>query len=120
GAAFSGQVTHHLLHSWYARLDGYMTDPASGTKQWDSAVPAYSPEQSPTPAGTFAPRALVFVNSVSSDCKVTAVACATVDGFGPGTNAAMAFPEVSHQPAGASGFEATGVISLPGSAGDHL
>jgi len=121
GAAFSGQLTHHLLHSWYARIDGYLTDPASGTKRWDSALPAILPgTQSPTPAGTFAPRVLAFVNSASSDCETGSVACANYIGYGSTSNQAMVFPEVSHQPPGASGNEATGLISLPGSAGDHL
>ncbi|MCX4244405.1 hypothetical protein [Paraliomyxa miuraensis] len=125
GSAFSGQLTHHLMHSWYALIDEYLTDPVSGTKQWDSAVPVYQPgAQSPTPPGTFMPRMLAFINSASSDCPTTAVACANWIGYGSGSPAAMAFPEIVHHPPSAAPdeFEFTGRITThpPGGNGDDV
>jgi hypothetical protein len=116
GSAFGGQLTHHLLHGWYARIDAYLTDPASQTKHWDSAVPAYAPgARSPTPAGTFAPRMLALVASAASDCAATAVACASHAGYTWAHPAARAFPELVHQPPGTGpgAFEAIGRLSLP-------
>lgn len=125
GSTFSGQLTHHLMHSWYGLLDGHLTDPVSGTKQWDSAVPAYLPgDQSPTPAGMYTPRMLAFVNSASIDCPTTAVACANYIGYGTHSNAGMAFPEVVHQPPNAAlnDYEITGRITIhpPGNNGDSV
>lgn len=118
--AFLGQMAHHLFHGWYAQIDGYLTGSPTATKQWDSAVPVYLPgTQSPTPAGTFAPRVLALVNAAADDCPPTAVACATYAGYGPASDQALAFPEVAHQPPGAApGTEATGLILLP-SADEH-
>jgi hypothetical protein len=112
GPGLNGQQTYHLLRSWYAQIDGYLTDPVSGAKRWDSAVPVYQPgEQSPTPAGTFQPRVLAFTNSAGSDCPATAVACADFGGYGSDHPDAMVFPEIVHQPPGASpGYEATGAV----------
>jgi hypothetical protein len=113
--AFLGQMAHHLFHAWYAQVDGYLTDSATGTKRWASAVPVYLPgAQSPTPAGTYAPRMLALVNAAPDDCPPTAVACATYGGYGPASAEAMVFPEVVHQPPGAApNAEATGLILLP-------
>jgi hypothetical protein len=114
-AVFLGQMAHHLFHGWYAQIDGYLTNSATGTKQWDSAVPIYLPgAQSPAPAGTFAPRMLALVNVAADDCPPTAVACATYAGYGPTSDQALAFPEVAHQPPGAApNTEVTGLILLP-------
>lgn len=113
--AFLGQMAHHLFHDWYAQIDGYMTDSVTGTRRWDSAVPVYLPGvQSPTPAGTFAPRMLALVNAAADDCPPTAVACATYAGHAANSPEAMAFPEVAHQPPGAApDAEAMGVVLLP-------
>jgi len=119
GAGLSAQIAHHVLHGWYTRIDGYLTDPFAGAKRWDSAHPVYfmpPGTPSPTPSGTFAPRMLAFVNVASSDCDASAVACANWAGYGPGSLGGMAFPEVVHQPPGASSAEVTGrmLIPLPG------
>lgn len=112
GPGLGGQQTYHLLRSWSAQIDGYLTDPVTGAKRWDSAVPVYVPgEQSSTPAGTFQPRVLAFTNSAGSDCPPTAVACASAVGYGATHPDAMVFPEIAHQPPGAApGYEVTGVI----------
>jgi hypothetical protein len=125
GAAFSGQLTHHLLHSWYARIDGYLTDPVGGTKRWDSAVSAYPPfPSSPTPPGTYAPRILAFINAASNDCPTTAVACADLEAYVREGSHALVFPEIVHQPpgTGTDDYEATGRLTIPtpGENGDSV
>ena len=124
GPAFSGQVTHHLLGSWYARIDDYLTDPVSSRKRWDSALPVYSPgSESPTPMGTFAPRILAFIDSAGNDCPPTAVACADIGAYSFDSPAAMGFPELVHQPPGAApGYEVTGRIHMgaPGEVGNDV
>lgn len=124
GPGFSGQMTYHLLRSWHAQIDGYLTSPGSGIKHWDSALPAYLPGvQSSTPAGTFVPRILGFVNSATSDCPPTAVGCTDVGVYVFGIPETEAFPELAHQPAGAApGYEVTGRIHIhaPGDVGDDI
>jgi hypothetical protein len=125
GAAFSGQLTHHLLHSWYALIDGYLTDPVGGTKRWDPAGTAYYPHPpSPTPPGTFAPRMLAFINAASSACPTTAVACAGYGAYTLFDEQSMTFPEIMHQPPdpGPNDYEVTGRLTIPtpGENGDSI
>lgn len=124
GPAFNGQMTYHLLRSWYANIDGHLTAPFSNVKRWDSALPAYSPgHQSPTPAGTFAPRIVAFTNSAGSDCPSTAVACADIGTYMFNNKHAILFPEIVHQPPGsAPDYEITGLIHThaPGEIGDDI
>lgn len=114
GPGFSGQMTYHLLRSWYARIDEYLTDPGSNIKRWDSAYPIYEGgAQSPTPAGTFAPRVLALIDSSGADCPPTAVACASPGGYSANHPDAMVFPELAHQPPGASpGYEVIGQVHI--------
>lgn len=124
GPTFAGQVTYHLLRSWHARIDDYLTEPGSNVKHWDSALPAYAPgAQSPTPPGTFTPRVLALVNSAGQDCPPTAVACADIGSYMFSDPPAMVFPEIAHQPPGAApDYEITGQIHThaPGEIGNDI
>jgi hypothetical protein len=114
--SLAAQVGYHLFQSWYDFIDGRLTDPVTGAKRWDSATYHYSNggTTSDTPPGTYAPRVIGFVNTVSADCPVNGTACATVEGFNPTDPAVMAFPELLHIPAGATNPEALGLMILPG------
>jgi MYXO-CTERM domain-containing protein len=120
GAELAAQVAYHLFQGWYDFVDGRLTDPAFGAKRWDSAteVSTNGVRTSDTPAGTFAPRVLAFVNTTSQDCPVQGVACATAVGYAPMSAQVIAFPELLHVPTGATQPEALGLMTLPG-AGIH-
>ncbi len=122
GADFVAQASHALLSDWYAYLDGFMTDPVVGAKRWDSANPHYS-NGSVVPqaaVGTFTPRLLGFTNSASNDCPPSAVACASFSGIAPNLPAALAFPEVSNVPSGATIPEVSARLSLKGTTLDAV
>jgi hypothetical protein len=116
GTELSAQFAYHRFQSWYDYIDGLLTDPFVGAKRWDSANDFYTNGTLPsdTPAGTFAPRVLGFVNANSDDCPVMGAACASQIGFAPGSPEAMAFPELVHIPVGATNPEVLGRMILPG------
>jgi len=111
GVGLSAQISHHLLHDWYAYLDGLMTEPG-GIKRWDSAnwSQGYA---SDAPPGTFSPRLVAFVDSSRADCdNGLAVGCAQIMGMSTGAALAAGFPELAHLPAGSTQEEIMGRISL--------
>jgi hypothetical protein len=116
GAGLSAQVVYHLFQGWYDLIDGHLTDPAAGTKQWESANLLYSNGTwvSDTPLGTFAPRVLAFTNASLDECPVQGVACMKVSGYRVDDEAVAELPELAHLPAGATHEESTGSIMLPG------
>lgn len=115
GTELAAQVAYHLFQSWYAFIDGHLTEPVFGSKRWDSATHLYSggSTTSDAPPGTFTPRVLAFVNSSAEDCPVQGVACTRAAGYAAGP-VTMAFPELLHIPAGATQPEALGLVTLPG------
>ncbi|MCX4246747.1 hypothetical protein [Paraliomyxa miuraensis] len=116
GPELSAQTAYHLIQSWYDYTDEHLSDPVTGTKQWDSANLLYSDGMSPgdTPPGTYSPRVLVFSNTSSADCPVSGIACVRQSGYKIGTQEVSVFPELAHIPAGASMQETTGNVILPG------
>jgi hypothetical protein len=114
GAELSAQTAYHLLHSWYDLIDGYLTDPVSGAKRWDSANLLYSNQMYPsdTPPGTYSPRVFAFADANAADCPASAVACARQSGYQAGIEPALTFCELTHIPPGAANQEVTGTMML--------
>ncbi|MCX4243066.1 hypothetical protein, partial [Paraliomyxa miuraensis] len=112
----AAQSAYHLVQSWYDFIDGFMTDPVTGSKRWHSANLVYSNGMYPsdTPPGTYSPRVLVFSNTSSADCSFLGVACAEPSDYLVGDEPVLTFPELAHVPMGASNQETTGSMILPG------